>query len=125
LLYEATHDITVKAINSLLTLLFQPPLGFDQLFVGFDQLLIGFDQLSQLPPPELHWTSRPQLYDLQTSSAVDFPFLICLQQCSLLEPVHCASDSLPSVAMMTAKPKRASKVNLILDDAISSMKEAT
>ena len=107
---------------TLLTLLFQPPLGFDQLF---DQLLVGFDQLSQLPPPDLHWISEPQLYFLQVSSAVGFPFWICLQQCSLLEPVHCAYDSSPSEALMTAKPKRARKINLILDDLIGLIKEAS
>jgi hypothetical protein len=89
-------------------LLFHPPLGFDQLF--------------QLPPPESHWLSGPQLYDLQSSSAVGFPFWICLQQCSLLEPVHVSS---PLEALMTAKPNRAREVSLILDDLISLMKEAT
>jgi len=104
-----TSLCTNNQYSLLLTLLFQPPLGFDQ-------LLTGFDQLPQLPPLESHWMFEPQLYDLQSSSAVGFPFWICLQQCRLLEPVHCASVSSPTVALMTAKPKRTRKVILIVCD---------
>ena len=69
--------------------------------------------------------SISQLYDAQISAAADSPlFWICSQQCSLLEPVHCASDSSTAAeTLMMDTPRRARKVTFILDELTLTLME--